>query len=203
MIVKFINQVDPRAVRRLMLAYLRETHDQGGDFPPTLENAAAFVQHALEGVEAGDPCLAIEADGKVVGFHVARGVHFPGMTTRHKTIRSWGTYVLPEYRSRGYAVTLLIVSGRMAKVRGYTRFLGMTHGTAYEKHALGVVDRLPGMKIVGSVMEMDLARKKVHDVAPTEAAAETGADAAFDAGGAITIVPPTGADDVPAALVKQ
>lgn len=157
--VRLMTTNDERAVRKLVMKYLKETFDQGGDFPPTLENAAGFTQYAIQGALEGDPCLVAEDEGKIVGFVAARGIHFPGMTTRHKTVRSWGTYILPEYRSRNVGTTLFIVAGRLARVAGYTRFLGMTHGTDYEKHALGVVDRIPGMQEVGKVVMMDLTRR--------------------------------------------
>lgn len=161
MLIRFMRSDDELPVRRLVMRYLKETFEQGGDFPPTLENAAAFTAQAIDGGAVGDPCL-VATDGPagaVVGFVAARGIHFPGMTTRHKTVRSWGTYVLPEHRSKGVAVSLFITAGRVARVAGYTRFLGMTHGSGYEQHALGVVDRIPGMQEVGKVLMMDLERK--------------------------------------------
>ncbi len=150
---------DEVPLRRLVMKYLKETYDAGGDFPPTLENAAAFAQYGIEGAAAGDPCLVADVDGKLVGFLNARGIHFPGMTTRHKTIRTWGTFMLPDYRSKGVAGMLLIVAGRMAKQAGYSRVLGMTHGSDYQEHALSIANRFPGMVIVGHVLEVDLTRK--------------------------------------------
>jgi GNAT superfamily N-acetyltransferase len=159
MMIRPMQASDERIVKRLMIRYLKETFEQGGEFPPTLENAAAFTAYAIQGAAEGDPCLVAVDSEKVVGFIAARGMGFPGTTSRHKTIRSWGSFVLPEYRSKNVATTLFIVAGRLARVAGYTRFLGMTYGTDYEKHALGVVDRIPGMQEVGKVLVMDLTRK--------------------------------------------
>lgn len=153
---------DERALQKLCMRYLRDTYAGGGDFPPTLENAAVMTAHALEGAAVGDPCILAEDAGTVVGFVIARGVEFPGMTSRHKTIRSWGTYVKPEYRSQGTAVSMFIIAGRLARIVGYTRFMGFTHGTDYEQHAIGVVNRIPGMVEVGKVLVLDLTRKAVH-----------------------------------------
>ena len=166
MFIRAMHSDDEKPVKRLVMKYLKETYDAGGDFPPTLENAAGFTQYAIEGAEAGDPCLVADEGGKIIGFVTARGVFFPGMTTRHKTVRSWGTFVLPEWRSKGIAVQLFIVAGRVARLAGYTRFLGMTHGSEYEAHALGVVDRIPGMQEVGKVLMMDLTRKARSAPAP-------------------------------------
>lgn len=153
---------DERALRRLAMNYLKDTYAGGGDYPPTLENAATMTAHALEGAAMGDPCLVAADDDKVVGFIVARGVEFPGMTARHKTIRSWGTYVVPEHRGGGTAASLFIVAGRLARIKGYTRFMGMTFGTDYEAHALGSVNRIPGLQEVGKVLVMDLTRKAMR-----------------------------------------
>lgn len=161
MLIRFMRSEDERDVRRLVMRYLKETFDAGGDFPPTLENAAAFTQQAIDGAAVGDPCL-VATDGPAgpaVGFVAARGIHFPGMTVRHKTVRSWGTFVLPEHRSKGVAVSLFITAGRVARMAGYDRFIGMTHGSDYENHAIGVVARIPGMEEVGKVLMMDLTRK--------------------------------------------
>lgn len=155
--IRLVNEHDAKPLRRLVMKYLHETYDQGGDFPPTLENAAAFVQHAIQGAREGDPCLvAQEDDGTIAGFVMARGVFFPGMETREVTLRSWGSYVLPQYRGSAYAVKLFMVVGRLAKQKGYTRILGFTHGTDYTEHGTKVVEKIAGMKEVGKVLMMDL-----------------------------------------------
>jgi GNAT superfamily N-acetyltransferase len=171
--VRMIQSGDGEQLWQLVMAYLKETWGQGGDFPPTLSNATAFTVYAIEGAAAGDPCLVAEDDGKLIGFCFARGIEMPTMETRHRSIRSWGTYIAPEYRSKGVGVSLFIVAGRMARIAGYTRFIGMTVGTDYEKHALGVVDRIPGMQEVGKVLVMDLTRKtkeEADEVKPNGAA---------------------------------
>ena len=157
--IRAIQQGDGEGLMYLVMAYLKETYAQGGDFPPTVKNAAQFAVFGIEGAAAGDPCIVAEDDGKLVGFCFARGIDTAGLETRHKSIRSWGTYIAPEYRAKGVGVSLFIVAGRLARVAGYTRFIGMTVGTDYEKHALGVVDRIPGMQEVGKVLVMDLTRK--------------------------------------------
>ena len=145
------------------MAYLKETYELGGDFPPTSENASAFAWYALEGAKANEPCVVAEEASELVGFVIARGIEFPGMTTRHKTVRSWGTYIKPDYRSRGIGVSLFIVAVRLAGLAGYTRLLGMTHGSEYEEHAIGVVNHIPGMQEVGKVLMMDLTKKAKSD----------------------------------------
>lgn len=179
--VRMIQAGDGEPLWQLVMGYLKETYAQGGDFPPTLANATAFTVFAIEGAAEGDPCLVAEDDGVLIGFCFARGVAvLPGMETRHRTIRSWGTYIAPDHRARGVGVSLFIVAGRMARLAGYTRFLGMTVGTDYEKHALGVVDRIPGMQEVGKVLVMDLTRKAKEPVAAKpngEAIVEEGDDA--------------------------
>jgi GNAT superfamily N-acetyltransferase len=162
--IRFILPSDERQVKRLMLRYLKATYDEGGDFPPTLDNAQAFFDHAVEGAQCGDPCLVYQhdvdrfADPKVglvpliAGFVMARGVPFPGMQTRDNTLRSWGTYVDPEHRGSRIAIKLFMVMGRIAKNRGYTRVLGMTHGTGYEDKAFQVIKSIVGMKEIGKVL---------------------------------------------------
>lgn len=159
--IRFVARSDERQVKRLIMRYLKDTYSEGGDFPPTLENAQAFFEHALEGAECGDPCL-VAVDGEtVVGFVMCRGVLFPGMQTRDVTLRSWGTYVLPDYRGQRVAIKLFMVAGRIAKNKGYTRVLGFTHGTGYEEKAMMVIKSLFGMKQIGSVLMWQLS-------APTE-----------------------------------
>lgn len=163
--IRFVRADDERQVKRLIMRYLVETWSQGGEFQPTLENAAAFFDRAVEGAECGDPCLVAEADAaptldvppRIMGFVMALGVHFPGMQTRDVTLRSWGTYVLPEYRGERTAIKLFMVMGRVAKNRGYTRVLGMTHGTEYEGNAMKVVRSIVGMKEIGKVLMWQLA----------------------------------------------
>lgn len=150
--IRFVQPSDERQVKRLIMRYLKDTYSQGGDFPATLENAQAFFDHAVEGAQCGDPCLVAEDDGKIAGFVMARGVLFPGMQTRDITLRSWGTFVLPEYRGQRVAIKLFMVMGRVAKNKGYTRILGFTHGTGYEEKAMMVVKSLVGMKEIGKVL---------------------------------------------------
>lgn len=157
--IRAIQQGDGEGLWQLVMAYLKETYGQGGDFPPTLSNATQFTVFGIEGAAAGDPCIVADDDGKLIGFCFARGIDTAGLETRHKSIRSWGTYIDPAYRAQGVGVSLFIVAGRLARIAGYTRFIGMTVGTDYEKHALGVVDRIPGMQEVGKVLVMDLTRK--------------------------------------------
>ena len=167
--IRFIQASDERPVKRLMLRYLKDTFAEGGDFPPTLENAQAFFDHAVEGADCGDPCLVATTDDDVpIGYVMARGVPFPGMHTRDVTLRSWGTYVLPEHRGSRIAIKLFMVMGRIAKNRGYTRVLGFTHGTGYEEHAFKVIKSLVGMKEVGRVLLWQLSAPLVGDShAPT------------------------------------
>lgn len=169
--IRSITAGDGPQLWALVMEYLTATYADGGEFPPTLQNATLFSLFGIEGAAAGDPCIVAEADGKLVGFVFARGIDLGGMESRHKTIRSWGTYITPEYRSKGIAVSLFIVAGRLARLAGYTRFLGMTIGTGYEEHALGVVNRIPGMRDVGKVMVMDLTRKSINapEVKPPDA----------------------------------
>lgn len=164
--IRFIEPRDERAAKRLIIRYLRETYDAGGDFPPTLENAQAFFDHAVEGAQCGDPCLVAEHDGHVVGYVMARGVLFPGMQTRDVTLRSWGTYVDAAYRGHRFAIKLFMVMGRIAKHKGYTRVLGFTHGTGYEEKAFKVIKSIVGMKEVGKVLLWQLSAPEgaSHDV---------------------------------------
>jgi GNAT superfamily N-acetyltransferase len=162
---------DAQPVRKLIMKFLKETYADGADFPATLENSAAFTAYALAGAAEGDPCIVADEDGKLVGFIIARGVTMPGMTMRYKTLRSWGTYVLPEYRSKGYGISMLVIVGRMAKWAGYERFVGLTRGNNYEEHALYVANKVPGMQIVGRVLMIDMTRKAVHNKPAEESAA--------------------------------
>lgn len=156
--IRFVRADDERQTKRLIVRYLKETFEQGGDFPPTLENAQAFFDHAVEGAECGDPCLVAEGDeGRILGFVMARGLDFPGMQTRDHTIRSWGSYVLPEHRGERIAIKLFMVMGRVAKNKGYTRILGMTHGTGHADNAMKVAKSIVGMKEVGAVLVWQLS----------------------------------------------
>lgn len=171
--IRLIQQGDGDRLWNLILAYLKETYAQGADFPPTLANATTFTLFAIEGAQVGDPCLVAEDGERLVGFCLARGIDFYGCETRYKTIRTHGTYVLPEYREKDVAQSLLLTAGHMAKLAGYDRFMGMTVGTDYEKHALGVGRRFPGMEQVGVVMIKDLRRKSKET---SEGAKPNGAD---------------------------
>jgi GNAT superfamily N-acetyltransferase len=164
--IRLIADSDARPLRTLIMQYLKETYADGGDFPPTLENAAAFTKHAIDGSKEGDPCLVAVEDGKIVGFVVGRGLQFPGMTTRDKTIRSWGSYVAPAYRGRGIAISLFMLMGRLARHAGYTRLLGMTHGTRHEENALRAVRVISNMRDVGRVLVADLRPRVAEDEDP-------------------------------------
>ncbi len=155
--IRFVQKSDERQVKRLIIRYLRDTFEHGGDFPPTLENAQAFFDRAVEGAECGDPCLVAVKDDAVVGFVMALGVLFPGMQTRDVTLRSWGTYVLPECRGERIAIKLFMVMGRVAKNKGYTRVLGSTHGSGYEENAMKVIKSLVGMQEVGKLLVWQLS----------------------------------------------
>ena len=157
--IRLIQQGDGDQLWNLVMAYLKETYAQGADFPPTLPNATTFTLFAIEGAAAGDPCLVAEDDGKLIGFCFARGVGFYDCEMRYKTIRTHGTYVVPEHREKDVAQALLLTAGHMAKLAGYDRFMGMTVGNDYEKHALSVGMRFPGFEQVGVVMIKDLRRK--------------------------------------------
>jgi len=161
--IRFVQESDERQLKRLILRYLKDTFSAGGDFPPTLENAAAFFAHALEGAQCGDPCLVAVDDDTIIGYVMARGVFFHGMQTRDITLRSWGTYIIPEARGRRIAIKLFMVMGRVAKNRGYTRVLGFTHGTGYTDKAMMVIKSLVGMKEIGSVLLWQLAAPIVGD----------------------------------------
>lgn len=165
--IRFVQRSDERQVKRLILRYLKDTFAQGGDFPPTLENAQAFFDRAVEGAECGDPCLVADKDGVIAGFVMALGVLFPGMTTRDNTIRSWGTYVLPECRGERIAIKLFMVMGRVAKNKGYTRVLGATHGTGYEGNAMKVIKSLVGMQEIGKMLSWQLATPLIGDTHAT------------------------------------
>jgi hypothetical protein len=164
MIIRLVTANDERPLKQLVLKYLRETYEGGGDYPATLENAAVFTRLSIEGAALGDPCLVAEDEGKIVAFCMARGVDIPGTTGRYVTIRSWGTYVLPTYRNTKTSLKLFMVMGRLAKQKGYTRVLGFTHGTDYEKHAMQVVNNLAGMKEVGRVLMWNLAAPREKEV---------------------------------------
>lgn len=173
MVIRFMKPEDERGIRRIVMKYLRETYEQGGDFPPTLENAAAFTQHGIQGAAEGDPCIvAVEDNGKIVGFVMARGVFFPGMETRDITIRSWGSYVLPECRGKRYAIQLFMVMGRLAKQKGYTRLLGFTHGTDYAENAIRVVKSIAGAKEIGKVLMWQLSAPAAEAEVPSTAVEE-------------------------------
>lgn len=156
MVIRLARPDDEKFLRRLIMRYLKETFEQGGDFPATLENAAAFTQYAIQGAAEGDPCLVADVDGVVVGFVVARGVNFPGLTTRDRTVRSWGSYVHPDHRRHSYAVKLFVVAARLAAAAGYTRFLGITHGSNYEENGLRAIKAVGVFKEVGKVLMVDL-----------------------------------------------
>jgi len=168
--IRLMKAEDERPLRKLVIRYLKETFDGGGDILPTLENAAGSVKYALDGAAVGDPCIVAEDDDKIVGYIICRGVSFPGITTRYKTIRSWGTYIKPEYRRQGTAIVLLTAACRLARFAGYDRFMGFTFGTDYEKHASGLVNRVSGIHEVGKVVVMDLTRnlQPVDKEAPIE-----------------------------------
>jgi L-amino acid N-acyltransferase YncA len=171
MIVRYVKPEDAKPLRRLVMHYLRDTYAEGGDFPPTLDNAAAFTKHAVDGAKEGDPCIVGELDGKIIGFVMARGLHFPGMQTRDNTIRSWGSYVEPEYRRHGYGITLYMMMARLARAAGYTRLLGMTHGTNYEENTLRAIKTITGVREVGRVLIVDLVKQAPED-SPAEDAHE-------------------------------
>lgn len=167
--IRFVEPGDCRQMKKLIIRYLRDTYAEGGDFPPTLENAAAFFDAALEGAQCGDPCLVGHVGETIAGFVMMKGVHFPGMETRDSTLRSWGTYTHPDYRGQRLAIRLFMVAGRMAKNKGYTRVLGFTHGTGYEEKAMMVVKSLVGMQEVGKVLLWQLTAPEAKNEAPVEA----------------------------------
>lgn len=164
--IRFVQPKDERQAKKMLIRYLKETYEKGGDFPPTLENAAAFFDFALQGVAVGDPCLVAvhptdtdKGEPKLAGFVGTQGVHFPGMTTRDNTIRSWGTFVLPEYRTTHIAAKLFMVMGRVAKNKGYTRVMSSTRDS---EHAMRVINKIAGrgvksFKEVGALLAWQLA----------------------------------------------
>jgi GNAT superfamily N-acetyltransferase len=156
--IRFMKPEDERPLRKLMMKYLKSTYDEGGDIPPTLENAATSIHHGIEGAALGDPCLVAEENGKIVGYTICRGIITPGLTTRYKSIRSWGTYVIPEYRCKNIATMLLITAGRVAKIAGYDEFIGLAHGTNYEENSKHIARKIRGMKEVGRILVMKLTR---------------------------------------------
>ena len=156
--IRLMKPEDEKQLKRLMMKYLKTTYAEGGDIPPTLENAATSVQHGIEGAALGDPCLVAEEDGKIIGYTICRGMFTPGLTTRYKSIRSWGTYVVPEYRAQNIATALLVTAGRVAKIAGYEQFVGITYGSGYAANGERVARKIRGMKEVGKVMVMNLTR---------------------------------------------
>jgi hypothetical protein len=162
--IRFIRQSDERQAKRLVFRYLKETYEKGGDFLPTLENAQGFFDFAIKGAECGDPCLVAvhdtelfkNSEPKLIGFIGTQGLLFPGMQTRDHSIRSWGSYVLPEYRDQHVAVKLFIVMGRIAKNKGYTRILSSTHGTGYSERAMRVVKKVAGLREIGTLIMWQL-----------------------------------------------
>lgn len=168
--IRFIQQSDERQLKRLVFKYLQETYEKGGDFLPTLDNAQAFFDFGLKGAECGDPCLVavhdtdiVKDEPKLLGFIGTQSLLFPGMQTRDQSIRSWGSYVLPEYRDQYVAVKLFMVMGRIAKNKGYTRVLSSTHGTGYSERAMRVVKKVAGIKEVGTLIMWRLTAPPVGE----------------------------------------
>ena len=170
--IRFIQRSDERQAKRLILRYLKETFEKGYDFPPTLENAAAFFDHAVQGAECGDPCLVAvhptdtsKGEPRLAGFIGTQGLHFPGMQVRDVTLRSWGTYVLPEYRTTHIAIKLFMVMGRVAKNKGYTRVISSASDTTYAKR---VINRIAGrgsttFREVGTLLAWQLTVPTIGD----------------------------------------
>jgi GNAT superfamily N-acetyltransferase len=140
-----------------MLKYLQATFESGGDFAPTLDNAAGFTAMAIDGAQLGDPCLVAEDADKIVAFHFALGIEVPyGLTPAKRTIRSWGTYVLPAYRKQRLGVSLVGAAVRLSALRGYDRYTGMmTTGLSLAK---AINEHVAPMEDAGMVTQIDLRK---------------------------------------------
>jgi hypothetical protein len=186
--IRFVRPSDERQAKRLIFFYLKETYEKGGDFLPTLDNAQGFFDFAIKGAECGDPCLVAvhdthtyKGEPKLMGFIGTQGILFPGMQTRDQSIRSWGSYVLHEYRDTRVGVKLFIVMGRVAKNKGYTRILSSTHGTGYSERAIRVMKKVAGVKEVGTLIMWQLKAPLVEDACGTTESSEPSAVASVDA----------------------
>jgi hypothetical protein len=185
--IRFVQPKDERQAKRLIMAYLKETYAKGGDFPPTLENAQGFFDFAIKGAECGDPCLVAVHDvdrykdePRLIGFIGTQGILFPGMQTRDQSIRSWGSYVLPEYRDTRIGVKLFIVMGRIAKNKGYTRILSSTHGTGYSERAIRVMKKVAGVKEIGTLIMWQLKAPLTEDACGTTESSEPVVEPSLD-----------------------
>lgn len=156
--IRLIKQGDGEQLWQLIMAYLKETDANDGDFLPTLENATAFTIFAIQGAAVGDPCVVAEDNGKLVGFCLIRGIEMPGFQLRRRAARTWGTYVLPSHRQSGIAGKMVLVTARMSKMIGYECYIGMVMNSAHADHMLRLVERYPGSKVIGTVVMKDLRR---------------------------------------------
>jgi L-amino acid N-acyltransferase YncA len=160
--IRIMRTDDLRTLRQMVLGYLKETYAGGGEYPPTLENAAVFLKYGMDGAACGDPCLvAVDEHDRPVGYCIVRSADIPGTTSRNRTARSWGTYVCPGFRNTSLATALFRVACRMAQAAGYTRLIAMTYGTAYEEHTEAVLRHLTDIRVIGRVVVSDLAPPQI------------------------------------------
>ncbi len=153
--IRLASRADEIPLRRLVFKYLQETYNQGGDFPATLENAAVFTELAIQGAEEYDPCLVVTDAGKLVGFAMARGTDIPGTTTRQRTVRTWGTYLRPDYRRLELGFAMWLVIGRVARQAGYTRFMAFQFNHEYGILAGKSLARIASLKKAGDIYLWD------------------------------------------------
>jgi hypothetical protein len=172
MVIRLATRTDERPLRRLIMAYLAETYERGGDFPATLENAAMFVELMMQGAEEYDPCLVAEVGGKLIAFFASRGTQIPGTTTRYMSLRSWGTYILPEFRSRKLSQLLWLVGGRVARQAGYTRMTVIAPNEGVMQHVENLLTSIAGFQEIGRIIVWDFGPRDRIAV-ESEAAKET------------------------------
>jgi GNAT superfamily N-acetyltransferase len=142
---------DWKALRPLMMAFLREQYAAGGDIRPTRRNVEAFIRQGVRAAAQHDPTLLVYDEGRIVGFCLWVGMPDGGLDRRGRTCLSIGSFVVPERRRQGWSKQLHAVAVEAASRAGYSTL----EGTVLERRGLKVGESLGG-SVIGVQVRMSL-----------------------------------------------
>lgn len=113
-----------KPLRRLVMAFLVEHYNDGGDFKPTRKNVELLIRRGMQAATKGDPVLIAYEAGEPIAFGMYLGIETP-LELRERILHGLGTYVIPKARRAGWGKRLRTVGFEMGARAGYTRSDGI------------------------------------------------------------------------------